>query len=460
MRTEKNMKKKVIDWKKGLLIVPISFSLLIPTTGAFADDHGNHMDKPTVETPAADLRADLGHLLSEHAYLAVETMRKGAEGSADFEAAAGALNENTEDLSAAITSVYGEEAGAQFNEIWSNHIGFFVDYVKATDSNDEEAKQKALDNLAGYKEDFSKFIESATGERLEAETLAEGLQAHIDQLIGSFDSYVAGDYEMAYEKEREAIGHMHMVAKGFSSAITDQFPDKFDNTKAVTPASDLRAGLGHLLSEHAGLAMMTMQNGIDGSEDFDASAAALSKNTDDLTAAITSVYGEEAGNQFKEMWSGHIGNFVEYVQATGAEDEAAKEKALEALEAYRADFSSFLETATEERLEAGALSEGLQMHVNQLVAAFDSYTAEDYEAAYDSVREAYAHMYKPAKGLSGAFVNQFPDKFAMEAMPTDMPKTGLGGTAEQQLPIEWILAAVLATMAATGVVVRRKMQKN
>ncbi|MGE6202274.1 copper amine oxidase [Guptibacillus hwajinpoensis] len=440
-----------MDWKKGLLIVPLSFSLLIPTAGAFASDHDEQMDKPTVETPGADLRADLGHLLSEHAYLAVETMRKGAEGSADFEASAGALSENTEDLTAAITSVYGEEAGAEFNEIWSNHIGFFVDYVKATGNEDEDAKQKALDSLDGYKEDFSNFLENATGERL---------QAHINQLIGSFDSYVAGDYEMAYEKEREAIAHMQMVAKGFSGAITDQFPDKFENTKAVTPASDLRATLGHLLSEHAGLAMMTMQNGIDGSEDFDASAAALSENTDDLAAAITSVYGEEAGNQFKEMWSGHIGNFVEYVQATGAEDEAAQEKALKALEDYRADFSSFLETATEGRLEAGPLSEGLQMHVNQLISAFDSYTTEDYDAAYDSVREAYAHMYKPAKGLSGAFVNQFPDKFAMEAMPTDMPKTGMGGTAEQQMPIEWIVAAILATMAATGVIVRRKMQKS
>ncbi len=452
------MKKKVIDWKKGLLIVPLSFSLLMPT-GAFADDHGSHSDKPSVETPAADLRATLGHLLSEHAYLAVETMRKGAQGAKDFEASAGALSENTEALTGAISSVYGEEAGAQFNQIWSDHIGFFVDYVKATGSENEEAKQEALENLEGYKEEFSKFLETATGERLEAESLTKGLQMHINQLVGSFDSYVEGDYEKAYEQEREAIAHMHGVAKGFSSAITDQFPEKFDETKAVTPASDLRATLGHLLSEHAGLAMMTMQNGIDGSEDFEASAAALNKNTEALTAAIASVYGEEAGMKFNEMWSGHIGNFVEYVQATGAEDEAAKEKALEALDNYRADFSSFLETATEGRLKSDALAEGLQMHVTQLIGAFDSYTNEDYDAAYNSVREAYAHMYKPAKGLSGAFADQFPDKFAM-SMPTDMPKTGMGGTAEQQLPIEWILAAVLATMAATGVVVRRKLQKD
>lgn len=108
--------------KKAYLAIPLSMSLLIPAGGTvFAHDGETHNHAPKVDTAAAELRTSLGHLLSEHAYLAVEAMRRGAEGSADFEAAAGALNANTEDLSAAITSVYGEEAGAQFNEIWTNH---------------------------------------------------------------------------------------------------------------------------------------------------------------------------------------------------------------------------------------------------------------------------------------------------------------------------------------------------
>ncbi|TLS35962.1 copper amine oxidase [Pseudalkalibacillus caeni] len=445
-----------MNWKKGIVALPLSVSLLLPTAGIVSAQNGETHSAPTVETPAADLRATLGHLLSEHAYFAIETMRKGAEGAADFEESAGALSDNTEDLAKAISSVYGEEAGKQFHDMWSNHIGFFVDYVKATGNKDEDAKQKALDSLANYKNEFSQFLETATGERLEADALAEGLQMHVNQLIGAFDSYVAGNYEKAYEYEREAINHMHMVAKGLSSAITDQFPDKFNNTMAVTPASDLRAKLGHLLAEHAGLAMMAMQNGIDGSKDFEASAQALSENTDDLAAAISSVYGEDAGMKFKEMWSGHIGYFVDYVKATAANDEAKKEEALKNLEQYREDFSNFLETATDERLKADMLSQGLQDHVEQLIGAFNSYAGENYATAYDNVREAYAHMFTPAKALSGAFVNQFPEKFE-SSMPSDMPKTGMGGTAQQQeFPFELLLAGLLAIAAATGVVLRRK----
>jgi hypothetical protein len=447
-----------MNFKKSYLAIPLSMTLMIPAAGtAFAQNGENQ--SPMAVTPASDLRTTLQHYLSEHAYLAVEAMRRGAEGSEDFDAAANALNANTEDLTAAITSVYGEEAGNQFKEMWTNHIGFFVDYVKATGANDQAAKDEALKNLDGYRAEFSKFLETATGERLESDGLAEGLQMHVNQLIGAFDSYVAGDYDKAYEYEREAISHMHMVAKGLSSAITDQYPDKFENTMAVTPAADLRATLNHLLTEHAALATMAMQNGSDGSEDFDASVNALNENTEALSAAIASVYGEEAGNQFKEMWSNHIGFFVDYVEATGAKDEAAKKEALQNLDNYRANFSKFLETATDGRLKSDALAEGLQMHVDQLVGAFDSYAAGDYEKSFEDIRMAYEHMLNPAKGLSSAIVDQYPDKFAHD-MPSQMPNTGMGGTSgAEEFPLEYLLAALMA-IAGGSVLALKKYAEN
>ncbi|GAM15116.1 hypothetical protein [Mesobacillus selenatarsenatis] len=442
-----------MNFKKAAIAVPLSLSLLLPVAANSASAHDHA--KPTVSNSAVDLRATLDQLLSEHVYLAVDTMRKGVDGTKDFEQSAAALQGNTEDLSAAIASVYGDEAGAKFKDMWSAHIGFFVDYVKGTAGNDEAAKKAALDELAQYKEDFSNFLSTATEKRLEADALADGLQMHVDQLVGAFNAYVEGDYEKAYEYEREAIHHMYMVSKGLSNAIVMQFPDKFENHKAVTPAADLRSDLNYLLSEHAGLAVTAMQNGIDGSKDFEASAAALSANTDDLSAAIASVYGDEAGAQFKQMWAAHIGNFVDYVKATGANDEEGKKAALAALAQYKTEFSKFLETATDGRLPADALAEGLQMHVDQLIKAFDTYTAEDYASTYPAVREAYGHMFGTSKGLSGAIVDQFPDKFNAE-MPSEMPKTGLGGTASQGLPFEAILiSAILALVAAGFVTIRR-----
>lgn len=444
-----------MNWKKTILAVSLSVPLLVPTAaGVVSAETGDQA--PTVKTEAVDLRSNLSHLLSEHAFLAIEAMRNGADGTADFEASVSALNANTEDLSGAIGSVYGEEAGQAFNEMWSDHIGYFVDYVNATAAEDEDAKQVALDELAEYRQDFSQFLEDATDERLEADSLAEGLQMHVNQLIGAFDSYVGGDYEQAYAHEREAISHMHMVAKGLSSAIVDQFPEDYNNTKAVTPAGDLRASLDYLLSEHAGLAAMAMQNGIDGSDDFEASVQALNMNTVGLTDAIASVYGEEAGEQFNQMWSDHIGYFVDYVQATGAEDEAAKEEALEQLSQYRDDFSSFIETATGGEVPAEGLAEGLQMHADQLIAAFDSYVMEDYDAAFTKIREAYAHMYGASETLAGGIVMQSPEMFASD-MPSDMPQTGMGGTSNDSMT--WIWVSLISMTMLTGAIILIRQRK-
>ncbi|MGB5945864.1 copper amine oxidase [Paenisporosarcina sp.] len=446
--------------KRTLLAVPLSMSLLVPTV-AFANDHEGKAAETnadtSVSTPASELRSALGHLFTEHAFLAVETLKKGADGTEDFDALAGALGQNTDDLTAAVASVYGEEAGVAFKEIWSSHIGYFVDYATATAGDDQAGKDKAVAELDKYIVEQAAFLETATEGRLKAADLEAGLKMHVDQLVWAFDSYVAGDYETSYMNEREAIKHMTMVAAGLSTAITDQFPDKFENSMAVTPAADLRSALDQVFTEHAGLAVMAMQNGVDGDPDFEASSAALLANADDLAAAVSSVYGEEGGEAFDAIWKSHIGYFVDYVTATANDDQAGKDQAMKELEGYVVEQAAFLETATEGGLPAADLEAGLTEHVKQLIAAFDQYVAGDYEASYASLRGAYAHMLMPAEGLSQTIVNQFPDKFSGQSMPDGMPKTGMGGTADQDgMPYEWFLLGGLLAAAIGGAFALRK----
>ncbi|WP_010529380.1 hypothetical protein [Lentibacillus jeotgali] len=443
-----------MNWKRALVAAPLSAALIFSATGGPVSAETSDSN-PSVDTAAVDLRADLGHLLSEHAFLAIEAMRNGADGSEDFEASVAALESNTADLSEAIASVYGDKAGQSFKDMWSAHIGYFVDYVNATAEGDEEAKQAALDELSQYREDFSQFLETATEERLEAGSLADSLQMHVDQLIGAFDSYVAEDYEQAYNHEREAIGHMHMVAKGLSSAVVDQMPDQFNNTMAVTPAGDLRTKLGKLLSEHAGIAAIAMQNGIEGAPDFEASTNALSSNTEDLSSAIASVYGDEAGQAFNNMWSEHIGYFVDYVNATAEEDEEAKQEALDNLQMYKEDFSAFIEEATGGNVEASAMAEGLQAHVNQLIGAFDSYANGSYDEAFNQTRDAYGHMYGAAKLISSGIVADNAAMFASD-MPSEMPDTGMGTMAEQNSNMMWAWILGTSVFALAALIAIRK----
>ncbi|UAL48217.1 copper amine oxidase [Sutcliffiella horikoshii] len=447
-----------MNWKKAIVAVPLSVGLLVPTfQAASAHDHGAHQHTASVSTPASDLRASLDALLSEHAFLAVVAMQKGIDGAEDFDQAAGALNANTDDLSAAVASVYGEEGGAAFKEIWSSHIGYFVDYVTATAEDNEEGRQQALAELDEYTVEQAAFLDTATESRLKASELEAGLKMHVEQLVWAFDNYVAGDFEKAYENMRHAIEHMYEPGKGLSWAITDQFPDKFENTSVDTPAADLRADLNHLFAEHAALAVLAMQKGIDGAGDFENAAGALNENTADLSAAVGSVYGEEGGAAFEEIWSSHIGYFVDYVVATGEENEEGREAAIAELEEYKVEQAAFLDTATEGRLKAADLEEGLQMHIDELLLAFNSYNEADYETTYNTIRESYAHMFGVGEMMSGAIVDQFPENFEKD-MPTDMPAAGMGGAADNGMnaAIAWTVAGLISAIVLTQVIAYRR----
>lgn len=452
----------MMKMNKLLVALPLSLSLLVPTA-ALADSHGGghseaQMEAPTA-TKAAELRIALDTVLTEHAFLAVEAMRKGVDGAEDFDQASGALMANAEDLKAAVASVYGDEGAEQFDAIWQSHIGYFVDYVTATAEGNEEGREKALADLDAYKTEQAKFFDTATEGRLTEAAVTEGLDAHVDQLITAFDAYAEGDFETAYASERESIHHMSMFAETLSIAITDQFPEKFDNTNPDTPAVDLRAGLNMTFTEHAGLAAMAMQDGVDGAESFDQAAAALLANADDLSAAVGSVYGEEAGQQFSEIWGSHIGYFVDYVTATAEENPEGQEQAKADLDEYIVEQAALLDAATEGRVPADALEEGLTAHVDQLLMAFDRYVAGDYEAAYASIREAYAHMAMPAAGLSAAITDQFPEEFGEAAMPSEMPSTGMGGmSANSTAPYLYVLAGLLLAALITTVAVRTRKQ--
>ena len=62
------------------------------------------------DSPAAELQSQLGMTFGEHAELAVDAMRSGVSGLPDFPAAAGALDQNTTELTGMIESVFGAES--------------------------------------------------------------------------------------------------------------------------------------------------------------------------------------------------------------------------------------------------------------------------------------------------------------------------------------------------------------
>jgi hypothetical protein len=185
------------------------------------------MPAASAPVPVAELRAKLNTLLQEHAYLAAGATGAALGGrQAEFQAAAGALDANSVDLSKAIGMVYGQGAETAFLALWRKHIGFFVDYATGVATKDQAKQQKAVNDLVGYTQEFGAFLASANP-NLPKNVVADLVKTHVLTLKSVVDAQGANDPKTAYTALRSAAGHMMMIADPLAAAIAKQFPEKF-----------------------------------------------------------------------------------------------------------------------------------------------------------------------------------------------------------------------------------------
>ena len=176
---------------------------------------------------ANDLRVALNGLLAEHVTLAAAATQAALRArKAEFESAAAALDQNSQDLAGAIGSVYGKDAGDAFLPLWRKHIGFFVDYTAAKAAGSKKKQDKAVQDLLQYAQDFGAFLNSATP-ALPKDAVADLVKSHIVSLKEVVDAQAARNYKLAFEKIRTASHHMQMIGDPLADAIAAQFPDKF-----------------------------------------------------------------------------------------------------------------------------------------------------------------------------------------------------------------------------------------
>jgi hypothetical protein len=177
--------------------------------------------------PAAELRSVLNNALQEHIYLASAATGAALGGrKAEFEAAAAALDGNSQDLAKMIGSVYGDGAGNAFLALWRRHIGFAVDYTTGVATKDGAKQEKAVAELVGYTQDFAAFLSSANP-NLPRAAVAELVKTHVLTLKDVIDAQAKGDAVAAYGALRHAAGHMRMIGDPLAAAIVKQFPNKF-----------------------------------------------------------------------------------------------------------------------------------------------------------------------------------------------------------------------------------------
>ena len=207
---------------------------------------GEGADLPAeFESPAAELQSQLGMTLGEHAELAVDAMRSGITGLPDFPAAAGALDQNTTELTGMIESVFGAESAGSFQQLWSDHIDAFVAYTQALAGKDEGAQEAAEGRLTGFNSDFAQFLSTATQGRLETAALADAFVMHEEMLLKQINEYAAADYATAHQVSYEAYQHMFALADQAATAIGE-------TVAAGSPKGGAQTGDGGMATAIAG----------------------------------------------------------------------------------------------------------------------------------------------------------------------------------------------------------------
>jgi len=394
------------------------------------------------EAPATQLRMAIDRVLAEHAFLIVQVMRTGLSGGAEFAAAGDALDENTGELVAAIEGIYGQDAADAVDEQWRNHIAFIVDYARALDDNDTSAANLATSQLQEYVTDFSALLAGAA--QLPKDAVEGLINEHVEQLqqVASFEGAQFGE---AYPAIRETYEHMFMIGDGLASGIVAQFPDRFSGRfSAFSRATDLRLDLNRLLGEHTELAALAMRASLTDAPDEAAASEALEANTAELQAAIATIYGEAAGTAFGTRWRSHTDLYLDYVAATKASNSTAQATALRGLRNYRSSFTAFLVSANP--LLSAVEFEGLiAEHTDQLVEEADRFAEGDFDAAYATGRDAFAHSGVLADYLAHAIADQFPDLFPDTAARDRGPDRWVVGVLT-------LLAAVLVWALASSAV--------
>lgn len=412
---------------KKFIAPMLSLTLLMPGIAGAAAAAQTPMTtmKASVNTPAADLRASLDHLLSEHFALAVTAMAKAYDGAKDADAAYKALDQNALDMQPAIASLYGDAGAKEFERIFRAHNKYTDDLVKATKMGNQAGIKQAQNNINGFVEEFSTFLSTATEGKLPKAAAKNALKVHEDLVQKVFDEYVAGDYTDAYKAYREGFKEMFDVSKALSTAITTQMPEKFENSKADTPAADLRSALNHLASEHFALSALQMQEQYDGrTAASNALVTAEAGNTADFKAAIASIYGNDGANAFEKIWvTNHVNAQSDYVTAVKNNDATARAAVEKRIDGFTTEFATFLDSATAGNLPKAAGQQALTTHEKQVQQVLDQYAAANYGGSYTTNREGFKVMFGVGQALGNAIVTQFNDKFQEQPTTPTMPET-------------------------------------
>lgn len=340
---------------------------------------------PSANYPAADLRAHVTLLYGEHTYVLGKLAAAAAAGRKDeFTSYAAMLAANGDDLSAVFSKAAGESQGASFHQARVLGDSFYVDYVVAATTQQQDMSDAAMQNLnSKYAPQMAQAlgstlnISNSTANRLLDDEVSSTKHFVDDSSNPSFYA----DLHDAYSK---AIAMGGAVAEG----IAFKFPDKYPGDVTAAGAK-LRAQMDALLQEHGLLFTMTTSpldaNGANSANE------SLQANRDALAKIIGSTFGANAADDASKTWSDEDGGLAGYAFAA---DDQTRQSALDNLNKnVTPEVSSFF-SGLHANIDASS-------QVKAVIQVIDDQRAKTYDPVASDDRVAAAQLITAGDALLG-----------------------------------------------------------
>jgi len=134
---------------------------------------------------------------------------------------------DAKDISGAVASFYGKDAGDKLFGLLAGHYGAIKDYLTAAVAGSKEGKDAAADKLKKNADEIATFLHSANPKNWPKDTLLSLLIAHGAQHMAQIDAVVAKDYGAEAMIWGNMKKHIYTIADALAGGIEKQFPKKF-----------------------------------------------------------------------------------------------------------------------------------------------------------------------------------------------------------------------------------------
>jgi hypothetical protein len=166
-----------------------------------------------------------------------------------------------------------------------------------------------------------------------------------------------------------------------------------------------------LWEDHVTWTRLAIVTFADGSAGFDATAARLLRNQQDIGDAIKPFYGDAAGDRLAALLRDHITIAVELLQAAKAGDDAKVADASARWYANADDIADFLSAANPRFWPRDVMRSAMKTHLDQTLAEAQHELSGDYAASVQDYEAIHAHILAMADLLSDGIVRSFPNRF-------------------------------------------------